>query len=244
MISIEETIIYSGILLKRARFTLRRRWQKRLFKLTPKELHYYRDHTSSQPSYSINRSTIISAHSNEQAQSIYEFCIILTTRTIRCKAPTIEAKKDWIYYLQTCSRYFKRYPISYINNSVQLNQFVYHLRGPIPLLKTLQRKRYRDLSYAFRRFYRAIIHKKSTINLMLHIQTFTQFMKYEQQNKLSIAQDIQEKNASHSDSIEYALEVRKLKFPYLGKLFLRLNCLIEKSITRQVWKCMILRELR
>jgi|LakMenEpi03Aug12_release.lakeMendotaPanAssembly.Ray.scaffolds.fasta_scaffold530466_2 hypothetical protein len=244
MISIEETIIYSGILLKRARFTLHRRWQKRLFKLTSKELHYYRDHTSSQPSYSINRSTIISAHSNEQAKSIYEFCIILTTRTIRCKAPTIEAKKDWIYYLQPCSRYFKRYPTSYINNSVRLNQFVYNLRGPVPLIKTLERHRYRDLSCAFRRFYKAVIHKKSSINLIIHIQTFTQFIQFEQQNKISIAQDVQEENARQSESIESELEVRKLKFPYLGQLFLRLNCLHEKSITRQAWKCMILRELR
>jgi len=214
-----------------------------LFKLTSKELHYYRDHTSSRPSYSINRSTIITAHSNEQAKSIYEFCIILTTRTIRCKAPTIEAKKEWIYYLQPCSRYFKRYPISHINNSVQLHQFVYNLRGPIPLINTLHINRYKDLSFAFRRFYKAVIHKRSTINLILHIQTFTQFIQFEQQNRISIVQDVQEENASYSESIQSEPEVRKLKFPYLGKLFLRLNCLLEKSITRQVWKCMILREL-
>ena len=244
MISIEETIIYSGILLKRARFTFRKRWQKRLFKLTSKELHYYRDHVSSQPSYSINRSAIISAQSNEQAKSIYEFCIILSTRTIHCKAPTIEAKKDWIYYLQPCSRYFKRYPISYIKHSVQLNKFVYNLRGPIPLLKALEKQRYRDLISAFRRFYKAVIHKKSTINLILHFRTFTQFIQYEQQNKVSISKDMQEENAGQSESIESELEVRKLKFPYLGKLFLRLDYLIEKSITRQAWKCMILKELR
>lgn len=249
MISIEDHIKYSGILLKRARWTLLRRWQKRLFKLTSNELQYYKLNNESRPKCCIDRSLIVSVISNEQTQSIYEFLIILTNRTIRCKAPTIEAKKFWIYYLQPNLRYFKRYPVSYITNSVHLNKFVYSLKGPLPFIKILERQRYRELHYSMRRFHRAVINIKSYINLRQHFESLTQFIQYQKAAEVLHDLVISKQKLKLWDEFKISKselstqESEDLTFPYLRKLFLRLNCMIEKCKTRQVWKSMILRKL-
>ena len=107
----QEDLVLSGALLKYCSFPCLRRWQKRLFFLTPHSLMSTHEDGKGRKNYSLT--ALIDIQMKDSIPHSLEFRVVFEGCNLRLRAPSSSQKATWLQALRPKRRYTETHRPSY-----------------------------------------------------------------------------------------------------------------------------------